>query len=982
MLRAISSFVSGRRRHYICLLACALLSLSCLALNPHKTLSQYVQTTLTDRNGLPQNSIYSIAQTKDGYLWFGTEEGLARFDGLRVTVLNTLKYKTLKDNYVNVLTGARDGSLWIGTRSGVLRYKDGIFRTYLTPNSPINSIVEGSDGRIWVGSMNGLYCVTENKTHLYTVRDGLPDLDVHAIAEDRDGTLWIGTDAGLVSLKAGHFRSYSMHGSQAYPSVIALTTSRDGSLWIATPGGLTHWKDEPLEKLPSFSFLHGTRISSLLEDRDGTLWLAFEHMGIASLREGKLTRYTTRQGLPSDDTNRLFEDKDGHLWIGLTEGGAMELRDGLFTSFGTQEGLSSNMIWSVLKARDGSTWIGTGGKGLNRIAKDGSVHIYTMADGLPSDTIYALFEAEDGSIWIGTEHGELTRFRNGRFTQFHDPESTNARLPVIMQDRSGDLWLGFHEENGLVRFHDGHFQHYTVPGLLNTMAFAPDGSIWIGSDHAGVIHVKDNAVTTYTTAQGLLSNFTQAIYVDRDGVVWAGTSPGGLNRVKDGHITTYSVEQGLFDLTVGAIVEDDFGNLWMTCNNGIFRVSKKELDDYADGKVHSIHSIVYGTANGMRTAECNFAAVPAVWKDRDGHLWFATAGGVTSINPRRMQDQAPEPQLHIERVLFNQKLVPFQQGVKVGPGAGDVEIQFTAPDFNTPEQIRFRYRLTHFDRDWVNVGTRREAYYTKLPPGRYAFEVQAANGDAPWGWNLAVLNLTVKPHLWQTAWFRTICVLAILGLCFVAIRLRMRYLVARNLELETRVNQRTQQLQEAIKAAESAQEALRELATKDGLTKLWNRRSILELLTSEIDRGQREDFTVCLLMTDIDHFKQVNDTYGHLAGDCVLEDVAHRIVELARPYDWVGRYGGEELLIVLHKCTLADGLRRAEELRCAIAGHPVIVGEDAIQVTCSFGVAVSGESTNAEMLIATADVMLYQAKRAGRNCVQGQAIQASSAARV
>jgi diguanylate cyclase (GGDEF)-like protein len=947
---------------------CAAVCLRALALDPHKTLSQYVQTALTERSGLPQNSVYSIAETNDGYLWFGTEEGIARYDGLHVTVINTRKNKTLRDNYINVLTSGRDGSLWIGTRSGVLRFKDGIFRTYLTPNAPISSIHEGQDGRIWVGSLNGLYCLTGEHYRLYTKRDGLPSQNIGSIVEGKDGTLWIATGAGLASLKDGHVSTYSTQDGLD-DSIYSMTASRDGSLWVAMPSGIAHWNGKLLQKWPRSTFPPDAQIVSLLEDRDGTLWVSFEHQGIGFIREGVFTQFTTRQGLPSDSVNRIFEDREGHIWIGFVEDGVLELRDGSFNTFGKPEGLSSNMIWSVLQARDGSVWAATDGSGVNHISKSGAVRTYTMADGLPGNTVYALREGPDGSMWMGAEHGELTRFKDGRFTTFRDPASKNNRMPTILLDPSGDLWLGFHEANGLVRFHDGHFQHYTIPGLLNTMTLAPDGAIWVGTDHAGVSRVKDGAVTTYTTAQGLLSNFAQAIYVDRDGVAWAGTSPGGLNRIKNGRITTYSVEQGLFDLTVGAIVEDDAGNLWMTCNNGIFRVSKKELDDYAEGRVSSIHSIVYGTADGMRSAECNFAADPAVWKGRDGRLWFATAGGVAVIDPNHLYNQTFAPKLHIEQVLFDRNVVPSQTGVDVGPGNGDLEIQFTAPDFTAPERLRFRYRLEPFDRDWVTVDTRRVAYYTKLPPGSYTFEVQAANGIASWSPNTATLELTLRPHFWQTGWFRTICTLAFLGLCIGLIRLRMRYLMARNRELEKRVKERTRELQEAIEVAEAAREALRELATKDGLTKLWNRRSIFELLTGELERGTREHFPICVLMADLDHFKQVNDNYGHLAGDCVLEDVARRIVEMARPYDLVGRYGGEELMIVLPKCTLPDGIKRAEELRQAIASHAVLVGLKAVRVSCSFGVAVTSGPTTAEELIAEADEMLYEAKRAGRNRV-------------
>lgn len=983
--------VCSTKRLTIGLLVLCCLPPLCRGLDPHKSFSQYVQTTLNDHNGLPQDSVKSIGQTTDGYLWFGTEEGIARFDGLRTTVLNTLKIKTLKDNYINVLAASRDGSLWIGTRSGVIRYQDGQFRTVLTPNVPVNAIYEDRDGRIWVGSMDGLFSIQDGRVRRYTASDGPAASDIHAIAEDKDGTLWFGGGAGLTGYKGGHFTQYPLGREFAGP-VWNLAPSRDGSLWIAAGKSLIRWTDKVhgqspggvqgkiLEQYPLSRMAPQASIASLLEDRDGILWISLEHNGLCSLRQGRIAHYTAADGLPSDEGAQLFEDRDGHLWAGFLEGGAVELRDGLFSNFGVREGLSGNIVWSVLQARDGSIWVGTAGKGLNHISRDGSVRIYTTADGLPDDSIYALCEAADGTLWIGSERGELIHYDGHRFTHVSDPQAKTSRLAVIHQDAHGDLWLGYHEQNGLVRFHDGRFEYFAVPGLLNAMAFAPDGSIWVGTDHAGVSHVKDGIVTTYTTRDGLLSDFSQSVYVDREGVVWAGTSPGGLNRIQDGRITTYSVEQGLFDLTVGAIVEDSAGNLWMTCNKGIFRVSKEELTAYALGRVHAIHSIVYGVADGLRSAECNFAADPAVWKSSNGQLWFATVAGIASVDLVHAETPASNLQLLLERVLLNQNPVPFAQGSVKGRGGDDLEIQFTAPNFTVPERIHFRYRLQNFDRDWVDVGTRREAYYTKLPPGRYVFEVQAANDNGPWVSNGARLPLYFQPHFWQTVWFSTLCVLAVIGLSLAVFRLRVRYLVARTRALEERVNQRTRELREAVHLAETAQEALREQATKDSLTGLWNRRSVFELLDREIQRGRREDYPVSVLMADLDHFKQINDEYGHLAGDSVLQQVCRRLTLQARTYDCIGRYGGEELIIVLPRCALIDGMKRAEEFRQAIASDPVLVGEEVIAVSCSFGVAVAEGEATAELLIEKADAALYLAKRTGRNRVYAANDMASSRA--
>ncbi|RXH54755.1 ligand-binding sensor domain-containing diguanylate cyclase [Granulicella sibirica] len=971
--------VRVRRAKYLATLLIVLVSFSSVIFASESKLTQYTQTELTDRNGLPQNSVASVTQTRDGYLWFGTQEGFARFDGIRFTVFNTLNSRGLKDNYIQLLASGLDGSVWIGTRSGLTRYREGVFRSYITADTPLTTLFASRDGSIWVGSAGRLYSVKDDQVRLYGAKDGLPCNDIRGIAETPDGTMWFATAQGLMSLKDGRFRLYTTTDGLPDSNILRIVASHNGSLWLATPKGIAHWDPGHglLENIATASMPSHARISSLLVDHEGMLWVAFMHSGIASFSKGSLTGYTHRDGLPSDDVSAIYEDRANHLWIGLAEGGAVELREGLFESFGEKEGLSENMIWTVLQARDGSVWVGTNSTGLNHVTKDGKVRVFTTRDGLPDGSVNGLSEARDGSLWIGSEHGILSRLFNGHITSFRDAESPDARIASILEDRNGDLWLSFHELNGLVRFHDGKFEHYKSPGLLNTSVFAPDGSIWLGSDHGGVTHFSSGTFTSYTTANGLLSNFAQAIYVDPEGVTWAGTSPGGLNRIKDGKITTYSVAQGLFDLTVGAIVEDDSGNLWMTCNKGIFRVSKKELNDYADGKISSIHSIVYGTPDGMRVAECNFGASPSIWKGENGRLWFATVAGVASIDPRLGQVVPSPPPATVESVVVNQKVVPFQREVIAGPESTDLEIQFTAPDFVAPERIRFRYRLRGFDPNWVEVGPRRQAFYTRLPPGHYFFEVQAAHGEGEWGPSAPGIKLRMTPHFWQTGWFRLSCGLLLILISVVTYRIRTGYLVRRNAELEQRVLQRTAELQKATRAAEAAQAALHEQATRDGLTRVWNRRSIFEILEREIDRSRREDGDVCVVMADLDHFKQVNDTHGHQAGDCVLQEVARRISGLMRPYDSVGRYGGEEFLIVLPGCTQADAFTRAEEFRQAVYGIPIPFGQKSVTATCSFGLAAAVNAANCEEMVAAADEALYVAKRTGRNKVHVYAIEES-----
>jgi diguanylate cyclase (GGDEF)-like protein len=936
-------------------------------------MAQFVQTTITDRNGLPQNSVNAMTQTTDGYLWFGTEEGLARFDGLHVTVYDTQHFKALKDNYIYAITPGRDGSLWIGTRSGVVRLKKGVFQTFLSAKSPIDAILESADGSIWVGGLDGLYQLKDNQVRHFTVADGLPGEAVSSIVQGRDGTLWIGTNKGIARVKAATVRAVGAGEGLPSDRILDLATSRDSGLWIATRQGLLKWYGNTLERFSTLQIPKNANVSSLFEARDGTLWIGFDHAGVASLSKGEVTWYTTRQGLPADDVSKVFEDRDHNLWVGLLESGAVELRNGSFKTFATREGLSEDMTWTVLQARDRSLWVGTDSKGLDHIDLAGKVRAYGTRDGLPGGSIFALYESPDKSVWIGSEHGELSHLVKGHISVFRDPANKGGRLNAILAGPDGDLLLGYHEANGLVRYHQGQFQHYILPGLLNTATVAPDGSIWVGTDHGGLSHIQNGKVTTYTTRDGLLSDFAQAVYVDRDGIVWVGTSPGGLNRIENGRITIYSISQGLYDLTVGAVVEDDNGYLWMTCNKGIYKVSKKELNEFAQKRRPAIHSIVYTTVDGLRSAECNFAGNPAVWKGTEGDLWFVTTAGIAGIDPAHSRTMTIVPSPLVDQVTFNQKLLPSGAEETAGPGSGNLEIQYTASDFAAPERLQFRYRLGGFESDWVEAGSRREAIYTKLPPGRYHFDLQASDGVSGWGGGTTQQTIVIQPFFWQTGWFRAIVGILLLLLCAFVYRLRVRYLVDHARRLEEMVRRRTSELEAAVKTVTSAQSALREQAQKDGLTGLWNRRALLEKIETEISRAQRDNLQIAVLMADVDHFKGINDTHGHLIGDEVLHEIAHRLMAQIRSYDFAGRYGGEEFLIVLPGCSMENGQRRAEDMRRAIGEHPILTAAGPLQVTCSVGIATEDGRIPSEELIRLADEALYRAKRSGRNCVRANA---------
>jgi diguanylate cyclase (GGDEF)-like protein len=372
----------------------------------------------------------------------------------------------------------------------------------------------------------------------------------------------------------------------------------------------------------------------------------------------------------------------------------------------------------------------------------------------------------------------------------------------------------------------------------------------------------------------------------------------------------------------------------------------------------------------LRSIECNSKAQPGIWKARDGKLWFATTAGLAIIDPRHILTNEVLPIVEIGDVALdgkNQKAT--KNDMRLGPGGGNVEINFQAPSFVAPERMQIAYRLEGVDRDWTEVATRQSAAYANLGPGKYHFEVKAANSDGRADKNATSLNFEILPHYYQTIWFRGLCALC-LGLLVWRIYLsRVHYLIRKTQELEMIVSQRTADVRAALLVAEAAEEQLRDQAMRDSLTGFWNRRAIFEILEGEIARCQKESHPLCIIMADLDHFKMVNDTWGHLGGDAVLRVVSDRLRQGLRRNEALGKYGGEEFLILLPLCTLSIAIRRAEELREAVQAKTIHICGREIVVTCSFGVAMFEPGFSVEELVGKADAALYVAKNRGRNCV-------------
>jgi len=749
-----------------------------VALDPSRDLSQFNAQVWLTENGLPQNTIHSITQARDGYVWLATEEGLARFDGIKFTVFDKQNTPELKSNGIRVLLEDRRGALWIGTTDGLVRLLDSKFTAFTIrdglPSNVIDALCEDHDGSLLVVTAAGIARFGDRVFTPFAAQREFPKNGIKALFADREGALWIGSSEGLARYQNGAVVKYTVQDGLANNSVVSIDQDLDGRLWVGTSSGLNQLEGRRFLTYTTREGLPNNRIISLAVDREGSVWIGTAG-GLSRFADGHFSSFRLGDGLANEIILSIFEDREGSLWLGTESGGLNLLKDKKFTTYTSREGLSSDLVKSIYEDRKGNIWIGTNGGGLS-LLKDGKFTTYTTADGLSSNVVLALFGDDDGNLWVGTPDG-LNRLKDGKFKTFTSADGlANDFVRSIYADHSGNLWIG--TRGGLTRLRGERFNIYTTAdGLPNdfvgTIYEDAQGNIWIGT-LGGLSKFKDEKFTNYTTRDGLSSDVVISLHEDADGALWIGTSSGGLNRLKQGKFAAYTTRNGLSDDVVYGILEDRQSSLWLSSNKGIFRVNKKELDDFANGTVGSITPVIYGTADGMITRECSGGGHPAGWRSSDGKLWFSTIKGVAMIDPEKIKLNEQPPPVAIEQIRVDDESISPAQTIELGPGKSRLDFYYTALSFVAPEKVRFKYKLEGFDSDWVDGGTRRIAYYTNLRPGRYKFRVIASNNDGLWSPTGASFDLYLKPHFYQTYWFYALCTLILAVIVWQLYRFRLK----------------------------------------------------------------------------------------------------------------------------------------------------------------------------------------------------------------
>ena len=746
--------------------------------------------------GLPQITVTALSQDSHGYLWVGTEEGLARFDGLQFTVFDRENTPELGSNAIRALFLDRQGYLWIGSRRGLSRYRDGIFDRFRAADGladdEIHTLHGDIDGVLWIGTAQGVSRFEG---------DGLTSLDrgflgrpVRAIHRDRQGSLWVGTDFGLARLTGDKVEAFTTRDGLPHDQIRALHLDRRGRLWIATAAGLIRYTEDRFETLDE-------RLSSILvvafwEDREGRLWFGTQ-LGLFRVEGDSLVDYS---GLEVNRTgNRvqaLWEDHEGNLWIGTGAHGLASLRRRSVSVVDRDAGLVDDLVWSMIEDRDGGVWVSSN-KGLTHFATDGRIRSYTPETGMPGEDVRALWQGRGGELWAGTDTNGLARIQDHelRVVQAQDPMSGNG-VTALLEDRHGVLWVG--SRQGLQRVGAGDPLLNTGHGLPHehiwTLHEGPRGGLWVGTA-AGLAH-SPNAGSldpgfTPVAEHVLGRDVIKALHHDAQGALWVGTSDSGLIRLTlDGtevlKVTRYGVEDGLLDSLIHHILEDDLGWLWMSSNRGVFRIRKKQLEEHAAGRLSRLRSLPFTESDGMGSRECNGLGHPAGMVARDGRLWFPTIKGAAVFDPGRLSTSTLPVPIHVHRVVVDQQ--PFEEPaggpvteIELDPGAREIQLHYRAMSLLDAEKIRYRYQLQGYDHDWVEAGTTRSARYMNLPPGEYRFRVRATNVNGTWESDSEdTLDLQLSPAFHQTRMFYLLMILTVVLAGRGIHRLRVQRLLHRD----------------------------------------------------------------------------------------------------------------------------------------------------------------------------------------------------------
>ena len=777
------------------------------ALDPNKRVTQYMHTSWRIQDGSAPAGIEAIAQTLDGYLWFSSDsQGLYRFDGVRFLPWTwSPDGKTIKA-IVNVY-GDHAGGLWALGEREIVHLKGGVVtsRINLDGLQAFQQISEDPDGSLWVVrgrtavSDAPLCHITDRAVKCFGKPDGVPISPADSLLADGKGGFWLGGQTALIHWHDGvseMYRIEALKSNAGQNGIACLAHGPDGSLWVGIqaegPGlGLGQLKEGAVKSLVTPTF-DGSKVvvSAMIADRDGNLWVGTASKGIFQIHGNVVDHYQQTDGLSGDGILALFEDREGIVWA-VTTNGIDSFREPSVTTFSAREGLAADAAAGVLARRDRTIWVANAGS-LDEI-KDGKISSIRTGSGLPGHQVTSLLDDRAGNLWVGVDDG-LYLFKSGRFRRLPEPNNQPLGMVVGMtEDNDGDIWAEcLSNPRKLVRIRDFRVREEFPASQIppgHSLASDPHGGIWIATKKGDIGLLQNGVFQAKFPLNPGGDPFNRQIMAEADGSVLAG-SENGLVEWRQGKVQRMTTKNGLPCNSVISFIEDKENRWWLHTGCGVVQFPNSELERWRANPEAVVQAHLYDVLDGARPAggpSFNAAAYSS-----DGRVWFATGFVVEMVDPSRLSQKTLPAPTYIESLVADRKEFKVTPNLKIPPNPRDLQIDYTSPTFSIPQKVNFRYRLDGYERDWHEAGTRRQAFYTDLPPGKYSFRVIACNSDGVWNESAAKLDFSIAPAYYQTNWFRALCGCIFLAGLWATYQWRVRQLQHQfDMTLDARVSERT-----------------------------------------------------------------------------------------------------------------------------------------------------------------------------------------------
>lgn len=724
----------------------------------------------TSSTGLPSNIIYSLFQDSKGYIWFGTDSGVSRYDG--VQYLNFSKESGLPDASVRAILEDRSGHIWIATKGGISRFDGETFRKFTTADGlPSNEVLSGilaRDGTIWFGTAKGLSRYDGNSFHNFTEKDGIPAGSIWTLLEARSGALLLGIrGGGFVVYSGGVFRAYHVKDGLPDENVFGLAEDGTGSIWIATAYGFCRFDGSQFHRVTKEQGLSSDRGGKVLVDRYNRIWFATFGGGISRLENGKFTVFDRMHGLPDNYLTAIMEDSDGHVWVGTRWNGAFRFNSELFSNYTQSSGLSEGLVSGVSSAADGTVWVASVNEGLSAIRPDGRVERYREKQGLLEDALWSVYADSRGRVWTGGHKG-VSAYENGRFRHFSLAEmGARDRISAIFEDKQGRIWFGSNSStaNGIISYDGTTFKRYTVEdGLINNQieSFGVDseGKLWICAP-TGISVFDGNSFTNYTGEHGLPDRRIICFYEDELGRKWIGTS-NGLCLFDNNRFRLFTTDEGLASNSIRSIISQG-GKLWIGTSNGISSYDGKSF-------------VAYTTRDGLIS---NTVSVAATARTSNGSVWFGTTDGVVRYTPSNKTFRPNPPRVYISGVRTKDQYFK-KDNVSLSYDQHSITVEFVGISLADEDMLRYSFQLKGLDSTWSTPSRERSVRFT-LQPGSYTFVVKAVSTAGLESEPKALL-IEIAAPFWQRLWFRLTLLLIAAGIGFAIYQSRLRVLMRKQEE--------------------------------------------------------------------------------------------------------------------------------------------------------------------------------------------------------